>query len=68
MPENAGFYKKFTVIDNRTNEEVTERTFTLKIDSDPFAKSALKAYRDAAETNGGYEQIVEAIDALLAGE
>jgi hypothetical protein len=65
VPENAPYYKKFTVIDNRTGEEVEERTFTLKIDSDPFAGPALLAYRDAAEVEGGYEQVVAAIDEIL---
>jgi hypothetical protein len=43
-----GLYKKFTVINNETGEEVQEQTFTLNPQTDPIAKSALLHY--ASET------------------
>jgi len=66
MPENTGYYKKFIVIDNRTGEEVVGRTFTLKLDSDPFALPALKAYVAAAKEAGGYDELVAGFAPLLA--
>jgi hypothetical protein len=65
MPENTGYYKKFTVIDNRTGKEVDEETFTLKLESDPLAPAALRAYIDAAANRGGYEQMVTGLTAKL---
>jgi hypothetical protein len=44
-----GYYKKFTVTDNRTGEEVDEETFTIKMHSDPHARAALLAYADSVE-------------------
>ncbi len=63
MPENVGLYKKYTVIDNRTGEEVDEFTFTLKPEGDPLAYQALATYRDEADIEGGYEELVDALDA-----
>lgn len=50
--DTNGYYQKFRVIDNRTGEEVTEPTFTLKLLSDPFARHAVLTYaQDIAEQN-----------------
>lgn len=62
MPEDAGLYKKFTVIDNRTGEEVDEFTFTLKPTTDPMAWAALREYRNEAAYLGGYDTLVDALD------
>ena len=42
-----GYWQKYRVIDNRTGEEVHERTFTIKLDSDPHAAAAMRAYANA---------------------
>ena len=39
-----GLYKKFSVINIETGEEVQEQTFTLNPQTDPIAKSALMHY------------------------
>jgi hypothetical protein len=50
MPEtDKGYYQKYTVIDNRTGEEVEGRTFTLNLDTDPHAAEALVCYAEAIE-------------------
>jgi hypothetical protein len=56
---------RFTVIDNRTGEEYTGRTFTIKVDEDPFAYDALEAYASAAEKAGGFEVLVADLDGIL---
>jgi hypothetical protein len=66
MPTMDGLHKKFTVIDNRTGEEVDEFTFTLKPESDPMAYAALETYRDAADIEGGYEELVEDLDQFFS--
>lgn len=57
MPENKGFYQKYNVtrVDGRP---LTSRTFTLALDTDPFAGHALRAYADAAEEGGEYPELV----------
>jgi hypothetical protein len=47
MPDKRGYYKKFTVIDNRTGVEYMGRTFTFKVDEDPRARVALLVYANA---------------------
>ena len=41
---DKGLYKKFTVTNIETGEEVQEQTFTLNPKTDPVAKSALLLY------------------------
>ena len=65
MPENAGYYEKYNV-SRKDGKPIEGRTFTLEIDRDPFAKDALRAYRDAASKAGGYDQLVKALDEILA--
>jgi len=68
MPENRGLYNKFTVIRNSNGEMVIAPTFTLLLESDPFALPALAAYADAAEQDGGYDEMVADIRAYIADE
>ena len=64
MPENTGYYQKYNV--TRIDEKPIEgRTWTLEVDRDPFAIPALRAYRDAADAAGGFEELVAALDAIL---
>lgn len=65
MPENKGYYQKFDVT-RKDGKPIEGRTFTLLIDTDPFAPAAMKAYRDAAEAAGGYDDLVAFIDGYLA--
>jgi hypothetical protein len=67
MPENVGYYQKYTVIDNRTGDPVEGRTFTLNLDTDPFAMGALAAYREAIHEDGGYGNLVADLDDILEG-
>ena len=64
MPENAPYYQKYRV-ERVDGAPIIGRTFTLAFDSDPLAKPALKAYRDAANDAGGYEELVASLDAIL---
>lgn len=66
MPENTGLYNKFTVIRNSTGLVVDEPTFTVLLESDPFALKALAAYADAAEEAGGYEDMVDSFRKYIA--
>lgn len=65
MPENdKGYYQKYTVIDNRTGEEVEGQTFTLNLDTDPAAKVAMQAYAEAIMQDNPtlYADILEMIN------
>ena len=66
MPENTGYYDKFTVIRNSTGETVDEPTFTVLLESDPFALTAMEAYADVAELTGGYEDLVAGFREYIA--
>lgn len=63
MPENSGYYEKYKV-ERVDGKSITGPTFSLELDHDPFAKIALKAYRDAAEADGNYPDLVKALDEL----
>ena len=58
------YYKKFNVTRVETGEEVTERTFTILVDSDPFAVPALQAYAEAAE-DANYHDLAEGLFDLV---
>lgn len=65
VPENKGYYQKYH-IERLDGKPVRGRCFTLEFDHDPFAIPALRAYRDAAYAAGGYNDLVEALDTILA--
>lgn len=67
MPENVGYYEKYRV-ERVDGKAIDGRTWTLEIDRDPFARPALRAYRDAAQEAGGFDELVRALDALLGDE
>ena len=69
MPENdKGYYKKYTIIDNRTGDEVDDATFTLNLDTDPDARVALEAYAEAIrEKNPSlYQDLMDLLGAVPA--
>lgn len=49
-PQPQGYWQKYRVIDNTTGEELTEKTFTMKIETDPHARAALLAYAQSCES------------------
>lgn len=49
-----GLYNKYTIIDNRTGEVVTEECFVLKPKTDEAARIALKTYADAIDYEKPY--------------
>jgi hypothetical protein len=65
MTSEQGYYPKYTVFDNRTGEQVEDRTFTFNLDKDMGSWYALDAYRDYLELNGKSPELVRDLKAMI---